>query len=497
MTNGEQRTFSNNLNDFFCSYENTDHNLNMWDLVNRTSGQSPYDGFTINKEDVKKVFTKVNVKKSAGPDGECSKLLKVCAPQLCQVFSTLRTWFMKYGIVPGLWKTSMICPIPKNNSPSDLSDNRPIAITPVVMKCFEKIVLHHLLDLTNGMQDPFQFAHKPNRSIEDAILTLLHNIFLHTNNPKSYVRILFADFSSAFNTLNPYHLAKKLVRINISPKLFIWIKNYLSHRKLFARFKGVLSRERSIYTGVPQGCVLSPVLFTLHTNDCTGTENTIFIKCSDDTAIVDLSNSIPHYIEEVEGITTWCKHIFFDLNVTKTMELLIDIRKQPLTASPITINGEIVERVEKYKYLGIILHNKLNFDSNVLNIYKKCHYRIYCLQRLRNIGINPKILALYYQSRVETLVSSCLICWYGSVNLHEKKLLNKIDKVCSKTVGIEQKYLRNILTMALKKRQKWLCLTEIMHNLCVVNNCHPVVVIGVQKLNHAHKNHSFHIQSDF
>ena len=74
---------------------------------------------------------------------------------------------------------------------------------------------------------------------------------------------------------------------------------------------------------------LSPVLFTLYTNDCTGTENTIFIKYSDDTAIVDLSNSIPHYIEEVDRFTTWCKANFLDLNVAKTKELLIDFRKQP------------------------------------------------------------------------------------------------------------------------------------------------------------------------
>ena len=60
------------------------------------------------------------------------------------------------------------------------------------------------------------------------------------------------------------------------------------------------------------------VLFTLYTNDCTGTENTIFIKYSDDTAIVDLSNSIPHYIEEVDRFTTWCKANFLDLNVAIT-----------------------------------------------------------------------------------------------------------------------------------------------------------------------------------
>ena len=71
MTTGEQHTFSNNQNDFFCGYENTDLYLNMTDMINRTTGQSPYDGFTTNKEDVKKVFTKVNVIKSVDPEGVC------------------------------------------------------------------------------------------------------------------------------------------------------------------------------------------------------------------------------------------------------------------------------------------------------------------------------------------------------------------------------------------------------------------------------------------
>ena len=65
-----------------------------------------------------------------------------------------------------------------------------------------------------------------------------------------------------------------------------------------------------------------------------------------------------YYIAEVVRFTTWCKDSVLDINVTKTWELLIDFRKQPPAVSPITIDGEIVERVEKYRYLGIILDRK-------------------------------------------------------------------------------------------------------------------------------------------
>ena len=107
------------------------------------------NAFTINKQDVKNVFIKVNVKKYIGPDVVCSNLLKVCAPQLCQVFSALFTWSLKDSIVPGVWKIS------------NLSDYIPTAITSVVMKCFQKIVLQYLLDLTKGKQNPFWLSCRP------------------------------------------------------------------------------------------------------------------------------------------------------------------------------------------------------------------------------------------------------------------------------------------------------------------------------------------------
>ena len=60
------------------------------------------------------------------------------------------------------------------------------------------------------------------------------------------------------------------------------------------------------------GCILSPVLFAQSTNECRGAENTIIMEFSDDRAIVDLSNSILHYMADVDRFTTWCKHNFLN-----------------------------------------------------------------------------------------------------------------------------------------------------------------------------------------
>ena len=73
--------------------------------------------------------------------------------------------------------------------------------------------------------------------------------------------------------------------------LILWILDFLVNRSQTVRHQDALSSSRSISTGCPQGIVLSPILFTLYTNDSTGTDRTPIIKYSDDSAIEDLSNT--------------------------------------------------------------------------------------------------------------------------------------------------------------------------------------------------------------
>ena len=148
--------------------------------------------------------------------------------------------------------------------------------------------------------DPYHFAYKHNGSTEDATLTLLHNAYTHLEKPGSFVRILFIDFSSAFNTIQPHLMASKLLKLDVNSRLIFWIVDFLVSRSQTDHHQAALLSSRFISTGSPQGTVLSPILFTIYTNDCTGTDTTPIIKYSDDSAIEDLSNSDSVYFAEIE-----------------------------------------------------------------------------------------------------------------------------------------------------------------------------------------------------
>ncbi|KAK3557578.1 hypothetical protein QTP70_030509 [Hemibagrus guttatus] len=191
--------------------------------------------------------------------------------------------------VPACFKHSTIIPIPKKPKITGLNDYRPVALTSVVIKSFERLVLAYLKNITGPLLDPLQFAYRANRSVDDAVNMGLHFILQHLDKSRTYVRLLFVDFSSAFNTIIPTLPQTKLTPLSVPSPICQWITSFLTDRHQLVKLGKFMSNSRTTSTGAPQGCVLSPLLFSLYTNDCTSTDPSVkFLKLADDTTVIGL-----------------------------------------------------------------------------------------------------------------------------------------------------------------------------------------------------------------
>ena len=160
--------------------------------------------------------------------------------------------------------------MPKKTTAKEYTDYRPIALTHVPFKCIERILLKHLLPEIEDNLDPCQFSYKKNKSTEDATLlynkTSLYNnlVVEHLEHKNAYVRSVFIDFSSAFNTLKPGIVINKLRTLNVSPILCKFILDFLTSREQRVRINDILSSVLSISTGAPQGYEGPTLCYTVY-----------------------------------------------------------------------------------------------------------------------------------------------------------------------------------------------------------------------------------------
>ena len=206
----------------------------------------------ISERDTARVLSKLNVHKAPGPDGITARLLRTCADELCGVLTDLFNWSLRICIFPSIFKRSVIIPVPKKSSVTSLNDYRPVALTSQVAKSFERLILRALLSFIPSDLDPFQFAYRTNRSVDDAVSLTLDNILAHLDlKGSTYARILYIDFSSAFNTILPSKLYTKLQAIGVDISLCNWIFDFLSNRPQVVRVGSRVSKSITLSTGAP------------------------------------------------------------------------------------------------------------------------------------------------------------------------------------------------------------------------------------------------------
>ncbi len=298
--------------------------------------------------------------------------------------------------------------------------------------------MHNIKNCLPNTLDPLQIAYRPNRSTDDAISSTLHLALTHLENKDSYVRMLFIDFSSAFNTIIPQQLINKLNLLGIK-QFPLQLDPGLSNRKTsVSPCRHNTSSTTTLSTGAPQGCVLSPLLFTLLTHDCTAKfSSNHIIKFADDTTVVGLisNNDETHYREEVTQLAEWCGANNLSLNVAKTKEVVMDFRRNSVDHPPLTIDSSTVERVSSTKFLGVHITEDLTWTTNTMSLSKKAQQRLHFLRRLKRTSLPPPILNTFYRGTIESVLTSCITVWYGNCSAADRKTLQRTVNTAAKIIG--------------------------------------------------------------
>ncbi|KAL0202259.1 hypothetical protein M9458_000277, partial [Cirrhinus mrigala] len=385
-------------------------------------------------------------RKTKGPDGVSSACFKACAVQLSSIFTLIFNRSLELCIVPSCFKCSTIIPVPKKPKTTGLNDYRPVALTSVVMKSFERLVLAYLKDITGPLLDPLQFAYRANRSVDDAVNMGLHYILLHLVKPGTYARILFVDFSSAFNTIIPDILQNKQSQLSVSTSICQWITSFLTDRQQLVRLGKLTSGTRTISTGAPQGCVLSPLLFSLYTNDCTSKDPSVKrLKFADDTTVIGLirDGDESAYRQEVEQLSLWCSRNNLELNTLKTVEMTVDFRRKPPALTPLTIMNSTVAAVDSFKFLGTNISQDLKWDIHIDSIVKKAQQSLYFLRQLKKFNLPQALMTQFYSAVIDV--------WFGAAGKSDIRRLQQTVRTAERIIGVHLANLQDLYNSRVKK----------------------------------------------
>ncbi|KAK1800211.1 hypothetical protein P4O66_000259 [Electrophorus voltai] len=178
------------------------------------------------------------------------------------------------------------------------------------------------------------------------------------------------------------------------------------------------------------------------------------IKFTDDMTVVGLINKDNEsaYREEVQELVSWCEVNNLYLNVDKTKEMIVDFRRARRDHSPLAINGSSVEIVKNIKFLGVHIAENLTWTLNTSSITKRAQQRLYFLWKLREAHLPSPILTTFYRGTVESILSSCIITWFGNCTAFDRKTLQRIVRTAEKIIGVSLPSITNIyITRCIRK----------------------------------------------
>lgn len=386
------------------------------------------DSFWCRREDILELLSKWPKSSSLTPDHIPLSFFQAVAEVIATPLEFIFNLSFMHAKVPRRWKMSYVTPLPKK-PPYDCPKNfRPVSITSILARLFEKLlkkkIVNHLSD--NCIISTNQHGFQKGRSTITAMLQCL-NDWTSSVDKGNAVDVVYFDFAKAFDRVSHKLLLSRMYEVGIHPRIIAWIADFIDDRTFQVRVNSCYSRPRSVLSGVPQGCVLSPVLFNIFTYDLPKLACETGAKCcafADDLKlyhVVSDSTSREALQNGIDAVASWSGRWGLPLSEEKSHVLHLGPRNARFSYN---IGGVTVSSATSVRDLGFIVSEDLSFDSHCEYIATKATRLIYNIFRALSTRKHEVLLQAY-----KTYVRPVLE--YGTVVFcpFKKKSISKLESV--------------------------------------------------------------------
>ena len=380
---------------------------------------------------VAQLLRELSPHKACGPDGLSARIMHECADELAIPLEIICNLSVRSGVFPTIWKRANVIPVYKKGSKKLPENYRPVSLLAISSKVLEKVVCEGLLRACLPALPDSQHGFLPKRSCVTNLTCFMDHCWLSLAKGLQ-TDAIYTDYSSAFTSVSHRLLLHKLRHsFNITGLAHSWIDSYLSHRSQRVILDGKHSDWIPVQSGVPEGSILGPILFSCYVADLPSQIQTSSLSYADDVKIfhrIQCPADVHSLQADLNRLSDWSKTWHLKLNPAKCKSVTFTLRTSPI-ASPYFLDGQELERCTQISDLGVVLDSRLTFGAHVDACVSKANRMLGLLMRSMQVSHRARLpyfdhraVMAAYNAHVRSTLEYASVIWSGAAPTHLARL---------------------------------------------------------------------------
>lgn len=467
------------LNDYFISVFNKKDNIETTeakeDISSQTKGLEKID---ITQGDVSRAIGEFKVNKSPGVDKISSTYALKIKDIVSEPLALLFNKSLMNKEIPMDWKKANITPIFKKGDRSNMENYRPVSLTVLFGKAMERIIKTHVEEYLkeNNIITGSQHGFRKGRSCLSNLLISQDSI-IKMLDEGSAVDVIYLDLQKAFDKVPHDKLMKKVRATGIGGEVAHWIEAWLTNRVQRVLVGNGCSEWKEVSSGVPQGSILGPLLFSIFINDLDNGLRNAVLKFADDTKVwgrVDNAEDVRNMQDDLRKIGLWSEENHMPFNVGKCRVMYLGVKNMK---ADYKLLGQGIEETKEEKDLGVIFSDSFKPTSNCSKASKSAN-KIVGLIRRNIINKTQDEMLILYKTLIRPILDYCIPVWRPFLK-KDIKQLERIQRRFSKMIiGCKKKNYEQRLEMlnltTLEERHHRADMIQVYKILNDKSNVYPI-----------------------